>query len=297
MAKIPSRNFSPFCAFLGISVTDLQQLSGVDPLGEIFTWILSLLVQIKSLCHTSAGRVWNCLKSHSLYNVTSDSQPITLLGKYLVWGVWSLRYEQLLSFYRTCQCHGSGNVFCFHYFSLLLPVSQCKESKNGLYKIIPCLSITSHSPRTYWPCWTGLNTPKQCPYLTPSLSPCKLSLYLVPMASRNPSWRRVHTNSCLITTSYLYQNNPLPAFTTHPLNLTHLLTMHRPSMWWASTILVSDPRAKGNEWKQRHFSFPGSMHIFIGTVLQQEIPANIDLGLCIKSILPVCLARETKGEE
>ena len=36
MAKIPPRNFSPFCGFLGISVADLQ-LSGMDLLGKSVT--------------------------------------------------------------------------------------------------------------------------------------------------------------------------------------------------------------------------------------------------------------------
>lgn len=37
MAKISSRNFSPFCGLLGISVADLQQLPGMDLLDKIVT--------------------------------------------------------------------------------------------------------------------------------------------------------------------------------------------------------------------------------------------------------------------
>lgn len=188
----------------------------------------------------------------------------------------------------------SQEIF-FYYFSLLQPVSQYKESKNHLYKLIPCLlhwcfisylcpweavvsqsltrmpyccsgsrrlrncqsssitladdfttslSPTSYSPKAYCPCQTGLKAPitTGCPPLPHSLSRHKLPAYLVPNASHNLSWRRVHPNSVALpylssyncttsacaafSTQYLLlKSGALPTPTSHPTVLA--ATSHR----------------------------------------------------------------------
>lgn len=399
--------------------------------------------------YCSAGLVRHYLKSHGLFNVTSDSQPITVLGKYLVCCVWSLRFEPLPPslFVQNLSLSWLWKCF-FYYFSLLQPVSQYKESKNCLYKIIPCLlhwcffsyscpwgalvsqsskkmpyccsgsrrlrnrlsfsvtpaddfttslSTTSHSPRAYCPCQTGLNTPittvsspdpqppptqvttllspycftqpfleegppKLCSLTTPQqlqlhnlclcclqytmlasdvmssfsatshptvlpATSCCLSAqsFTTPQAlpiSQNTSRQppalclpfpvsQLPPKECLnsilppsdshlFTTSCLYQDSSLPAFTTHSQHLTHHLIMHSPSMCMSYRHHgCPDPCAKVNGVKREEQLSPflAVSTSLQGTILQQEIPAALDLGLCIKSLLLVHLARETKGDE
>ena len=101
------------------------------------------------------------------------------------------------------------------------------------------LSTQLHPPQYYLPlCTVFQHSPS--PHLRhfrfhkvrqDSLQPCAFHFQFhnfPPNSASAPSCPP--SNSHLFTTSRLYQDSPLPAFTTHPQHLTHLLTMHSPSM-------------------------------------------------------------------
>lgn len=107
--------------------------------GKITTWILWCVVQIQHSCycsclHCSTGLFKHYLKSCGLFNLLRTSQ--SLLGKYLVSCVWSLRFELLpLSL-----CTEPVTVMDLEMILLpLLPSPSSLtnyESKNCLSKII-----------------------------------------------------------------------------------------------------------------------------------------------------------------